>query len=68
MHHSRKFINSSSPFLRYVVKKLKQLPVLTDLVVMGTKGSDLTASERAIVHSKIKQFWSYEKAETNYVR
>ena len=36
----RKLINSS-PFSRYVGKKLKQLPVLTDLVVMG-KGRELS--------------------------
>ena len=27
------------------------------------KGRDLSASERAIVHSKIKQFWNYEKKQ-----
>ena len=56
-----KFINSS-PFSRYVVKKLKQLPVLADLVGMG-KGRDLTTQERAVVHTKIKQFWNYEKKQ-----
>ena len=31
-------------------------------IVMG-KGRDLTTPERAIVHSKIKQFWNYEKKQ-----
>ena len=48
--------------MKYEVKKLKQLPVLADFIVMG-KGRDLTTSERAIVHSKIKQFWNYEKKQ-----
>jgi hypothetical protein len=30
------------------------------------KGRDLTASERAIVHSKIKHFWSYEKKQIKH--
>jgi hypothetical protein len=30
------------------------------------KGRDLTASEREIVHSKIKQFWSYEKKQIKH--
>ena len=49
----------------HIAKKLKQLPVLTDLAIMG-KGRDLTASGRAIVHSKIKQFWNYEKEQIQY--
>ena len=44
---------NSLPFLKYVVKKLKQLPVIVDFIVMG-KGWDLTVSEQEIVHSKIK--------------
>ena len=56
-----KLINSS-PFSRYVVKKLKQLPVLVDLAIMG-KGRDLTTQERAVVHTKIKHFWNYEKKQ-----
>ena len=55
---------NSLPFLKYVVKKLKQLPVIADFIV--GKGRDLTASERAIVHSKIKQFWSYEKKQIKH--
>jgi hypothetical protein len=47
-----------------VVKKLKQLPVIADFIV--GKGRDLTASERAILHSKIKQFWSYEKKQIKH--
>ena len=57
----RKFINSS-PFLRYVAKKLKQLPVLTDLAIMG-KGKDSSGEERAIAHWKVKQFWNYDKKQ-----
>ena len=30
------------------------------------KGRDLTASERAIVHSKIKKFWSFEKKQIKH--
>ena len=30
------------------------------------KGRDLTGNERAIVHSKIKQFWNYEKKQIQY--
>ena len=30
---------------------------------MKGKGRDLTTSERAFVHSKIKQFWNYEKKQ-----
>ena len=34
--------------------------------IMG-KDRDLRATERArIVHSKIKQFWNYEKKQINY--
>lgn len=33
-----------------------------DLIGMG-KGRDLTALERTIVRSKIKQFWDYDKRQ-----
>ena len=35
------------------------------LAIMS-KGRDLTANEREIVHSKIKQFWNYEKMQIQY--
>ena len=38
------YFKNSSSFLKYVVKKIKQLEVLADFIVVG-KGRDLTISE-----------------------